>query len=174
MAVAVAVTICFSPPPLPLPPPPPPSHLHLHLLLLHLLVGCGCFHFVVWSSPRLVLHLRHHRPILSQQKSPSFPRRFAQSASIAAMENSTVFTSILASSKVGGVSIPPQLDYVVETISTLSVWTLLLTVLAMCVVYDQCALWPPPSLPPREHRRLTRTCAQSATSGARAQSRVPP
>lgn len=54
------------------------------------------------------------------------------------MDNSTTFTSVLASARVGGVAFPPQLDYVFETISSVSVWTLLLTVLAMCVVYDQC------------------------------------
>ncbi|KAM5370561.1 hypothetical protein ACJZ2D_008494 [Fusarium nematophilum] len=47
------------------------------------------------------------------------------------------FTSVLAGSKYANVGIPPQLDYVVETISNAGVWTWLFTLLAVCVVYDQ-------------------------------------
>lgn len=50
---------------------------------------------------------------------------------------SSVFTSVVAGSKHVGASIPPQIDYVFEMLSTTSPWTLLLTLFAMCVVYDQ-------------------------------------
>lgn len=53
--------------------------------------------------------------------------------------NSSGFTSIIANSKYANVNIPPQIDYVVDTIANAGPWTLLLTLFLMCVVYDQCA-----------------------------------
>lgn len=54
--------------------------------------------------------------------------------------NSTgVFTSILASHKIGNVNVPPQLDVVLDTIANASVWTILATLIFVCVVYDQGA-----------------------------------
>ncbi|TQS31477.1 hypothetical protein Golomagni_08237, partial [Golovinomyces magnicellulatus] len=50
--------------------------------------------------------------------------------------NATSTLSVLAG-KYAPAGIPPQLDYVVDTIASASVWSILLTVLAMCVVYDQ-------------------------------------
>ena len=54
--------------------------------------------------------------------------------------NNTVssgFTSIIANSKYANVNIPPQIDYVVDIISNAGVWSVLLTIFLMCVVYDQ-------------------------------------
>jgi C-22 sterol desaturase len=51
-------------------------------------------------------------------------------------ENST-FTSILANTRFAAVNIPPQLDYVIETAANASLWTILLTTLAVLVAYDQ-------------------------------------
>lgn len=57
----------------------------------------------------------------------------------AANSTSGGFTSMLVNSKYASVNIPPQLDYVVETISNAGFWTILFTLFALCVVYDQCA-----------------------------------
>ncbi|KHN97884.1 cytochrome P450 61 [Metarhizium album ARSEF 1941] len=54
-----------------------------------------------------------------------------------ANSSSSAFPSILASSKYGSINVPPQLDMVLEAVSTAGPWTILLTLLAMCVVYDQ-------------------------------------
>ncbi|KAK5998207.1 Cytochrome P450 monooxygenase oblE [Cladobotryum mycophilum] len=54
-----------------------------------------------------------------------------------ATASSSVFTSVLASSKYVGANIPPQLDYVIETITNTGALTWVLTLLAVCVVYDQ-------------------------------------
>lgn len=54
-----------------------------------------------------------------------------------AANSTSGFTSILASAKYGGVTLPPQVDQVLETITNLSPWTLALTLLAVCVAYDQ-------------------------------------
>lgn len=51
----------------------------------------------------------------------------------------TDFTSVLATAKYASVNVPPQLDYVVETITNASIWSVLVTIFAMCVVYDQSA-----------------------------------
>ena len=51
--------------------------------------------------------------------------------------SSSAFTSVLASTKSLGTNFAPHIDLVRETLSATSPWTLLLTVLAMCVVYDQ-------------------------------------
>jgi len=58
----------------------------------------------------------------------------------AANASSSAFTSVLANAKYGGVAVPPQLDYVVDAITTASPWALLLTIFAVCVVYDQSML----------------------------------
>ena len=68
----------------------------------------------------------------------------------AANSSSSAFTSVLANAKYGGVAVPPQLDYVVEAITTASPWALLLTIFAVCVVYDQSMLPRPPD--PAQHK----------------------
>lgn len=47
-------------------------------------------------------------------------------------------TSPLASIKYGAANVAPQLEYVIDYVSNASAWTILATVLAMLVVYDQC------------------------------------
>lgn len=56
--------------------------------------------------------------------------------------NSTSFTSPLANPQNGNVNIPLQLEYVVDAISHASLWTVLWTVLAVAVVYDQSMFYP--------------------------------
>lgn len=51
--------------------------------------------------------------------------------------NSTSFASPLANPQNGNLNIPVQLEYVVDAISHASIWTVLWTVLAIAVVYDQ-------------------------------------
>ena len=53
--------------------------------------------------------------------------------------NATAFTSPLASVGIGAVNVnvPPRLEQVVELVSKASGWTILLTLLAAAVVYDQ-------------------------------------
>lgn len=63
---------------------------------------------------------------------------------------SSVFTSVLANSKYVGANIPPQLDYVIDTITTAGPWTWLFTILAVCVVYDQRMLPRPCRGPTRD------------------------
>lgn len=53
------------------------------------------------------------------------------------METNATFSSVLVG-KYASAGIPPQLDYVVDTITSVSIWTVLLTLLAVCVAYDQC------------------------------------
>ncbi|PKS08854.1 hypothetical protein jhhlp_003465 [Lomentospora prolificans] len=53
------------------------------------------------------------------------------------MESNTSFTSVLASSKYAGVTVPPQIDYVVEAVVNSGPWTILFTLLAILVAYDQ-------------------------------------
>lgn len=50
---------------------------------------------------------------------------------------SSAFTSVLASTKSVGINLSPNIDLVLETLTATSPWTLLFTVFAMCVVYDQ-------------------------------------
>ena len=64
--------------------------------------------------------------------------------------SSSAFSSMLASSKYGGVALPPQIDYVLDTVSNASIWTILLTLLAVCVAYDQSMLPYP--------QRLSKNC----------------
>lgn len=59
--------------------------------------------------------------------------------------NSTSFASPLASPQNGNINIPPlQLEYVVDAISHASVWTVLWTVVALAVAYDQSMFCPEP------------------------------
>ncbi|KAL1883790.1 hypothetical protein VTK73DRAFT_8326 [Phialemonium thermophilum] len=51
--------------------------------------------------------------------------------------NSTSFTSPLANAKYGSVNIPPQIEYVVDAIGRTSAWTVVFSLLAGLVVYDQ-------------------------------------
>ncbi|KAL0944228.1 cytochrome p450 61 [Colletotrichum truncatum] len=51
--------------------------------------------------------------------------------------NATTFTSVLASTKLGNVNIPPQIDYVIERVTNASAWTIFFTLLAIAVAYDQ-------------------------------------
>ncbi|KAK3318355.1 cytochrome P450 61 [Apodospora peruviana] len=51
--------------------------------------------------------------------------------------NATSFTSPLANVKYGAVNVPPQLEYVFETISNASGWTVFFTILGLLVAYDQ-------------------------------------
>ncbi|KAG7147474.1 Cytochrome 61 like protein [Verticillium longisporum] len=53
------------------------------------------------------------------------------------MDANTTFTSVLANAKFASVSIPPQVDSVIEAVSNASVWTIVFTVLALLVAYDQ-------------------------------------
>lgn len=53
------------------------------------------------------------------------------------MESNSSFTSVLAGSKYAGVPVPPQVDYVVEAVVNSGPWTILFTVLAILVAYDQ-------------------------------------
>jgi C-22 sterol desaturase len=49
-------------------------------------------------------------------------------------------SSPLATIKFGAANVAPQLEYVVDYVSNASAWTILATVLAVLVVYDQCTL----------------------------------
>ncbi|KXH62249.1 cytochrome P450 [Colletotrichum nymphaeae SA-01] len=51
--------------------------------------------------------------------------------------NATTFTSVLANAKLGSVNIPPQVDYVIEKVANASIVTILFTLLALAVAYDQ-------------------------------------
>jgi C-22 sterol desaturase len=52
--------------------------------------------------------------------------------------NTTSFTSPLASVQYGAVNLPRPLEPIVEYVSGASSWTILATILATLVVYDQC------------------------------------
>ena len=66
----------------------------------------------------------------------------SQQKSFAMDVNATSFTSPLASLKYGAVNVPQPieyaLEYVVETVSQITGWQLVFTVLGLLVVYDQC------------------------------------
>ncbi|KAK7734958.1 RNA polymerase C-22 sterol desaturase [Cytospora paraplurivora] len=51
--------------------------------------------------------------------------------------NATSFTSPLANAQYGSINVPPQIEYVVDAISKASLWTVLWTLLAIAVAYDQ-------------------------------------
>lgn len=57
-------------------------------------------------------------------------------------------TSPLATIKLGAVSVAPQLEYVVDYVSNASAWSILATLVALAVVYDQCMCWPAASSVP--------------------------
>lgn len=54
--------------------------------------------------------------------------------------NST-FTSVLAHAKLGNVNIPPQVDYVIDAVSNAGIWTIVGTLFALAVLYDQGEFW---------------------------------
>lgn len=66
----------------------------------------------------------------------------------------SVLTSVLANSKYVSANMPPQVDYVIETIAGAGAWTWFFTILAICVVYDQSMLLRPEN--PKDPRRLDR------------------
>ena len=49
-------------------------------------------------------------------------------------------TSPLATIKFGAANVAPQLEYVIDYVSNASTWSILATLLALAVVYDQCML----------------------------------
>lgn len=51
--------------------------------------------------------------------------------------NATSFTSPLADFKLAAGTLPPQVDYVLDTIANASVMTWVFTLLALAVAYDQ-------------------------------------
>lgn len=53
------------------------------------------------------------------------------------MEANSSVTSVLANAKYAGVSIPPQVDQVVDAVVSSGPWTLFFTILAILVAYDQ-------------------------------------
>lgn len=55
---------------------------------------------------------------------------------------SSGFTSVLASTKFASAGLPPQVDYFVDKVASASIWTVLITLFAMCVVYDQSMSLP--------------------------------
>jgi C-22 sterol desaturase len=63
-----------------------------------------------------------------------------------AANSTSGFTSILASSKYGGVTLPPMvdefLDQMLDTVANMTIWSWMFTVLALCVAYDQVSyIW---------------------------------
>ncbi|PHH52630.1 Cytochrome P450 61 [Ceratocystis fimbriata CBS 114723] len=51
--------------------------------------------------------------------------------------NATIIASMLASSRYGTVTIPQPLDYVVDTVTNISVSTTIFTAIALLIIYDQ-------------------------------------
>lgn len=54
-----------------------------------------------------------------------------------AMESDSNFTSVLPGSRYAGVYVPSQVDFVVEAVANSGPWTILFTLLAILVAYDQ-------------------------------------
>jgi C-22 sterol desaturase len=52
------------------------------------------------------------------------------------------FTSVLASTKFASAGLPPQFDYFVDKVASASIWTVLITILAMGIAYDQSMSLP--------------------------------
>lgn len=52
--------------------------------------------------------------------------------------NATTFTSPLAAIKYGAANIPQPVEYVLRTVSELSGWQVVFSILALLVAYDQC------------------------------------
>lgn len=67
------------------------------------------------------------------------------SAATNASASSSTFASVLASA--GGPSWGPRLDFARDVFFSTSAWTVILTVIAMCVVYDQSTSIHPQALP---------------------------
>lgn len=90
----------------------------------------------------------------------------------AANSTASGFTSVLASTKFAAAGLPPQIDYVIDTIASASMWTVALTVLALCVAYDQSMSFNEPTSDCASHARpvtirdllVLTQCAQSPTS----------
>lgn len=53
------------------------------------------------------------------------------------MEANSSVTSVLANARYGGVSIPPQVDQLVDAVTRSGPWALVFTILAVLVAYDQ-------------------------------------
>jgi hypothetical protein len=75
----------------------------------------------------------------------------------------TTFTSVLAHAKLGNVNIPPQVDYVIDAVSNASIWTILGTLFALAVLYDQGESWRIPCVS-RDECADPSLFPQSATS----------
>lgn len=72
-------------------------------------------------------------------------------------------TSPLATIKYGAANMPPQLEFVVDYVSNASAWSIIATVFAMLVVYDQCMYSASqPLRPPANRADMSRS--QFATS----------
>jgi hypothetical protein len=79
-----------------------------------------------YKRPHL-LHLLRRRP----------------AAAMAANASSSAFASVIASAKPLAVNLPPTVDYVVQAVTSASPLTVLVTIIAMCVLYDQGMLGSP-------------------------------
>lgn len=53
------------------------------------------------------------------------------------MASNTTVTSMLANAKYAGVSVPPQVDQILEAVANTGPWTVFFTLLAVLVAYDQ-------------------------------------
>lgn len=62
---------------------------------------------------------------------------------MAANASSSAFASVIASAKPLAVNLPPTVDYVVQAVTSASPLTVLVTIIAMCVLYDQGMLGSP-------------------------------
>ncbi|CAH0059653.1 unnamed protein product, partial [Clonostachys solani] len=51
--------------------------------------------------------------------------------------SSSAFTSVLAQTKMAGMAISPNMEFLFGTLTAPNIWTVLFTVIAMCVIYDQ-------------------------------------
>jgi hypothetical protein len=71
---------------------------------------------------------------------------------MAANISQAAFASVVANTNPKDFNLSPSLDHVIRTISATSPWTVLFTILAMCVAYDQSMLRPLFFLRQRVHR----------------------
>ena len=62
---------------------------------------------------------------------------FVNTPNLPTMEANSSVTSVLANARYGGVSIPPQVDQIVDAVASSGPWTLAFTILAVLVAYDQ-------------------------------------
>lgn len=130
--------------------------------------NCGIqVHFFFWWSKVL------DPPICGpgQQLQSEFRRRSLSGpcdlAVFAMATNATAFTSPLANSNYGSLSVPPQVEYIVDAVSNVSFWTAVWTLLAVAVVYDQSR--PSHFEPGKKSRALADGTVQLATLGAKVQ-----